>query len=400
MDMRDACYIGRYQFRRRTLSTAFSTGSTDAKKLDIISCIVLVVPVEPSRRPEETNCLIKDCGIERQSSASDVEGFPVTSQKTALIFGISGQDGAYLAEHLLKQGIIVHGTSRDKESSNFGGLKQLNIFDNVTLHSAGLGEFRSVLTALANIRPDLIFNLAAQSSVGLSFTQPVETIDSIMHGTINIMEAMRFLSLDARFYSASSSECFGSTEGVPAKETTPFHPRSPYAVGKAAAFWAVANYREAYGLFACSGILFNHESPLRPERYVTQKVVRGVMDIVEGKKSTLELGLLDLERDWGWAPEYVVAMHKMLETDEPMDFVIATGETNSLQDFVAHCFAYHDLDWRQYVRRNQEFVRPSDIARSCADPSKAREILGWSAETKMRAVIERLHEAEATRRNQ
>ena len=323
----------------------------------------------------------------------------MTPQKTALIFGISGQDGAYLAEHLLSQGIIVHGTSRDKESSNFTGLRHLNIFDDVTLHSVGLGEFRSVLTVLATIRPDLIFNLAAQSSVGLSFAQPVETIDSIMHGTINIMEAIRFLSLDARFYSASSSECFGSTD-VAATETTPFHPRSPYAVGKAAAFWAVANYREAYGLFACSGILFNHESPLRPERYVTQKVVRGVMDIVEGRKSTLELGLLDLERDWGWAPEYVVAMYKMLEHHEPMDFVIATGETNSLEDFVAHCFAYHNLDWRRYVTKNEEFVRPTDIARSCADPSKARELLGWKAETKMHGVIERLLQAEAARRSQ
>jgi GDPmannose 4,6-dehydratase len=344
--------------------------------------------------------LFLDCILERQSNASDIEGFPVTPQKTALIFGISGQDGAYLAEHLLKQGIVVHGTARDKDSSNLSGLRQLRILDRITLHSTILNEFRSVATVLANVRPDLIFNLAAQSSVGLSFSQPVETIDSIMHGTINIMEAMRFLSLDARFYSASSSECFGSTEGEPAGETTPFHPRSPYAVGKAAAFWAVANYREAYGLFACSGILFNHESPLRPERYVTQKVVRGVMDIVEGKKSILELGLLNLERDWGWAPEYVVAMHKMLENDEPKDFVIATGETNSLQEFVAHCFACHDLDWQQHVTKNEEFVRPSDIASSCADPSKAREILGWSAETKMHGVIDRLLKAEAARRNQ
>ncbi|MFY0613159.1 MAG: GDP-mannose 4,6-dehydratase [Hyphomicrobiaceae bacterium] len=324
----------------------------------------------------------------------------MTPQKTALILGISGQDGTYLAEHLLKNGIVVHGTARDKESSNFAGLGQLKIHDKVTLHSASLSDFRSVLTVLANVRPNLIFNLAAQSSVGLSFAQPVETIDSIMHGTINIMEAMRFLSLDARFYSASSSECFGSTDGVPAKETTPFHPRSPYAVGKAAAFWAVANYREAYGLFACSGILFNHESPLRPERYVTQKVVRGVMDIAEGKTTSLELGLLDLERDWGWAPEYVVAMHRMLEQDEPTDFVIATGETNSLQDFVAHCFAYHDLDWRQHVTKNDDFVRPADIAHSSADASKAKELLGWSAETKMLGVIERLMQAETARRNQ
>ena len=322
----------------------------------------------------------------------------MTTRKTALIFGITGQDGAYLAKHLLGHGVNVHGTARDKESTNLTGLRQLDILEHVQLHSASLNDFRSVVIVLAAIRPDLIFNLAAQSSVGLSFAQPVETIDSIMHGTINIMEAMRFANLDARFYSAASSECFGSTDTEPAVETTPFHPRSPYAVGKAAAFWAVANYREAYGLFACSGILFNHESPLRPERYVTQKIVRGVVDIVEGRKSGLELGLLDLERDWGWAPEYVVAMHRMLETDEPMDFVIATGETNSLRDFVEHSFAYHGLDWRDYVTKNDAFVRPTDIARSAGNPAKAKEILGWSAETKMLGVIERLMQAEMTRR--
>jgi GDPmannose 4,6-dehydratase len=322
----------------------------------------------------------------------------VTAKKTALIFGITGQDGTYLARHLLRHGIDVHGTARDKESTNLAGLHQLGILDEVRLHSASLADFRSVVTVLAGIRPQFIFNLAAQSSVGLSFAQPVETIDSIMHGTINIMEAMRFLGLDARFYNAASSECFGSTDDEPAVETTPFHPRSPYAVGKAAAFWAVANYREAYGLFACSGILFNHESPLRPERYVTQKIVRGVVDIVEGKRSVLELGLLDLERDWGWAPEYVVAMHRMLETDEPMDLVIATGETNSLRDFVEHSFAYHNLDWKDYVTKNSEFVRPTDIARSAGDPSKARKILEWTAETKMLGVIERLMQAEMIRR--
>lgn len=321
-----------------------------------------------------------------------------SSKQTALIFGISGQDGAYLAEHLLGQGITVHGTARDKENSNFGGLRYLNVLDKVTLHSSGLSDFRSVLSVVAEVRPSLIFNLAAQSSVGLSFEQPVETIDSIMHGTINIMEAMRFLSLDARFYSASSSECFGNTHGLAANEATPFSPRSPYAVGKAGAFWAVSSYREAYGLFACSGILFNHDSPIRPERYVTQKVIRGAIDIAEGKKTYLELGLLDMQRDWGWAPEYVVAMHKMLEHHEPTDFVIATGETNSLQQFVKASFACCNLDWRDYVRLNDAFVRPTDIAHSSANPAKAGELLGWSAETKMADVIDLLMEAELARR--
>src|SRR5215831_8119894 len=223
---------------------------------------------------------------------------------TALILGASGQDGAYLAELLVRRGLEVHGTSRDKEISRFAGLHRLGIFERITLHSAVLGDFRSVVTVLNNVRPALIFNLAAQSSVGLSFEQPVETIDSIMHGTINVMEAMRFLALDAKFYNSASSECFGNTSKEhPADETTMFSPRSPYAVGKAASFWAVANYREAYGLFVCNGLMFNHESPLRPARYVTQKIVRGATDVAEGKLPVLELGALDLSRDWGWAAE-------------------------------------------------------------------------------------------------
>src|ERR1700719_3409387 len=224
-------------------------------------------------------------------------------QGTALILGASGQDGAYLAELLVRRGLDVHGTSRDKEVSGYAGLRRLGIYDRVTLHSVVLSDFRSVVTVLNNVRPALIFNLAAQSSVGLSFEQPVETIDSIMHGTINVMEAMRFLGLEARFYNACSSECFGNTSPEsPANETTPFRPRSPYAVGKAASFWAVANYREAYGLFACSGLLFNHESPFRPTRYVTQKIVRGAMDVAEKRSETVRLGNLDISRDWGWSP--------------------------------------------------------------------------------------------------
>src|ERR1043166_5663864 len=207
---------------------------------------------------------------------------------TALILGASGQDGAYLAKLLLERGLKVHGTSRDKEISSFANLHALGIFDAMTLHSAVLSDFRSVLEVVNAVQPAYIFNLAAQSSVGLSFAQPVETIDSIMHGTINVMEAMRFLGLEARYYNACSSECFGNTSPeAPANETTPFRPRSPYAVGKAASFWAVANYREAYGLFACSGLLFNHESPFRPTRYVTQKIVRGAMDVATGRARTI-----------------------------------------------------------------------------------------------------------------
>jgi GDPmannose 4,6-dehydratase len=321
-----------------------------------------------------------------------------SSRRLALILGISGQDGAYLADLLLRAGIEVHGTSRDKDSANFAALRALDILDKVKLHSAALGDFRSVVTTLKTVRPDYIYNLAAQSSVGLSFDQPVETIDSIMHATINVMEAMRFLALDTRFYNAASSECFGNTSQTPADETTEFRPRSPYAVGKAAAYWAVANYREAYGLFACSGILFNHESPFRSTRYVTQKIVRGAADISEGKQSILELGALELSRDWGWAPEYVDAMRRMLDYPEPEDFVIATGETHSLEDFVAASFACFDLDWRRHVVVSDSFRRPSDIAYSSGDPRKARRLLGWEATTRMPRVVELLVEAERARR--
>lgn len=317
--------------------------------------------------------------------------------KTALIFGVSGQDGAYLAQLLLGKGYAVHGTSRDREMSGFANLQRLGIFGRVVLHSAVLTDFRSVVEVIARVRPAEIYNLASQASVGLSFEQPVETLNSTINSTINILEAIRFLKLDARFYNASSSECFGNT-GTPADESTPFHPRSPYGVGKAAAYWAVANYREAYGLFACSGILFNHESPLRPVRYVTQKIVRGAADIAEGKADSLELGMLSIARDWGWAPEYVDAMARMLAHDQPEDFVIATGEAHRLEDFVEQAFSYFGLDWRRHVQNNAALLRPSDIAFSVGNPAKAERLLGWRAERRMAEVVAGLADAEMARR--
>jgi len=260
-------------------------------------------------------------------------------------------------------------------------------------------DFGSVVTVLNNVRPALIFNLAAQSSVGLSFEQPVATIDSIMHGTINVMEAMRFIGLDAKFYNSASSECFGNTtKEQPADETTMFSPRSPYAIGKAASFWAVANYREAYGLFVCNGLMFNHESPLRPARYVTQKIVRGVVEIATGGADTLELGMLSCARDWGWAPEYVDAMARMLDRETPEDFVIATGETNTLEDFVAAAFACVGRNWRDYVVANPALHRPIDILYSSGNPAKAARLLGWKAERKMTAIVGLLVDAELQRR--
>jgi GDPmannose 4,6-dehydratase len=213
-------------------------------------------------------------------------------------------------------------------------------------------------------------------------------------GSLNLLEAIRFLDLPVRLYNAGSGECFGNTKGRPADESTPFRPRSPYAVAKAAAFWEVANYREAYGLHACSGILFNHESPLRPERYVTRKVVAAVCRIARGSAEKLHLGNISIERDWGWAPEYVEAMWKMLQRDEPEDFVIATGETSSLKEFVAVAFAEVGLDWHDHVVIDQELFRPTDIVSVKASPEKARLKLGWQAQTRMRDVVTKMLEAE------
>ncbi|SMH41113.1 GDP-mannose 4,6-dehydratase [Azospirillum agricola] len=315
--------------------------------------------------------------------------------KTALIFGISGQDGSWLARLLLEKGYAVYGTSRDREAPGHGNLARLGIRDRLRLHSAVLNDFRSVAQVISDVRPSEIYNLAGQSSVGLSFEQPVETLDSVIHGTVNILEAIRFLGLDTRFYNASSSECFGNTGDGPADETHPFHPRSPYGVGKAAAYWAVANYRESYDLFACSGILFNHESPLRPARYVTQKIVRGATDIAEGRAQRLTLGNLSVARDWGWAPEYVDAMWRMLNHDAPEDFVIATGQTHRLEEFVALAFAHFGLNWHDHVIIDDTLLRPSDISVSVGNPAKAKRLLGWEAETRMPGVVAKLLEAEA-----
>jgi GDPmannose 4,6-dehydratase len=314
--------------------------------------------------------------------------------KTALIIGITGQDGAYLARLLLEQGYVVHGGSRDAEAARLGGLEALGVSGRVTLHSVSPLDFRSVLQAVSRVEPDEIYNLAGQSSVGLSFEQPVETLESISIGSLNLLESIRFLGRDTRLYNAGSSECFGNATDAPCDEDTPFRPRSPYAVAKAAAHWQVANYREAYGLFACSGVLFNHESPLRPERFVTRKVVSAAARIAAGSDERLTMGDLDIERDWGWAPEYVVAMWKMLQTDTPEDFVIATGEAHALRDFVAAAFAANGLDWQRHVQTDPSLMRPSDIAHSVGDPGKAARLLGWEPKIKMPELVRRLVHAE------
>ena len=314
--------------------------------------------------------------------------------KTALIFGISGQDGGYLAALLLGKGYVVHGTSRDAELSPFANLKTLGIRDRVTLHSAALTDFRSVVQCISRVSPDEIYNLGGQSSVGLSFQQPVETLDSISTGTLNMLEAIRFLDRPVRFYNAGSGESFGDTGGRAADETTAFRPRSPYGVAKAAAFWEVANYREAYALFACSGVLFNHESPLRPARFVTRKIVSAAARIANGSGETLYLGNLSIRRDWGWAPEYVEAMWLMMQQDSADDYVIATGEANSLEDFTAAAFTHFGLSWRDHVETDERLFRPTDIACGFGDAAKAAAVLGWRAETRMADVVRRMAEAE------
>lgn len=310
--------------------------------------------------------------------------------KTALICGVSGQDGAYLAKLLCEKGYQVVGTSRDAQISSFSNLKKLGIKEEVKRISMSLTDFRSVLQVLHKVQPDEIYNLAGQSSVGLSFEQPVETLESIATGTLNLLEAIKFINAPIRFYNAGSGECFGQTSEVGADEETAFRPRSPYAVAKATAFWEVANYRNAYGLFACSGILFNHESPLRPERFVTQKIIRSVKRISHGSREKLRLGNLSVRRDWGWAPEYVEAMHLMLQQNNPDDFVIATGESYSLGDFVARSFSEFGLDWRSYVVIDKSLYRPAESLLGKGRAQKASTQLGWQAQSQMPDVIRKM----------
>jgi GDPmannose 4,6-dehydratase len=325
-------------------------------------------------------------------AASDTwKGFEVMR---ALICGISGQDGAYLAELLLRNGYTVIGTSRDAQTASFTSLARLGIRNQVHCESMATHDFRSVLYVLREFEPDEIYNLSGQSSVGLSFNQPVETLDSIVTGTLNLLESIRFLGKPRRFYSAGSGECFGDTGPTGGVEEDQFRPRSPYAVAKATTFWLVANYREAYGLHASTGILFNHESPIRPQRFVTRKVVATACRISKGSKEQLTLGNLQIRRDWGWAPEYVEAMWKMVQREKPEDFVIATGVSHSLEDFVREAFAMVGLDWREYTNVSEALFRPTDISEGKGNAGKAERVLGWKAKSQMKDVIAMMVQAE------
>jgi len=310
-------------------------------------------------------------------------------QKKALIIGVSGQDGAYLAKALLTKGYQVHGTSRDHEVNSFRNLKIIGVREKITFHSLVQNDFRSVFSILKSIDPDEVYGLGGQTSVARSFSYPFETFESISVGTLNILECLRIMRHKAKFYHASSSECFGNTE-TPADEQTPFHPRSPYAVAKAAAHYAVINYREAYNLYACNGILFNHESPLRPERFVTQKIIASALRIKNGSKEKLEIGNILVERDWGWAPEYVEAMWKMLQMEQPKDFVIGSGTSHSLKEFIEITFETLNLTQNNRIQINKTLFRPSDILRSRSNPTKAEQILKWKAYLNLRQIIDKM----------
>src|ERR1700690_1791775 len=314
----------------------------------------------------------------------------------ALICGVNGQDGVYLAQLLIGKGYEVWGTSRNSQTTSFGNLNRLGLREAVTMRSMIPTDFRSVISVMYDCQPDELYFLASQSSVGLSFEQPAETLESVAMGALNLMEAIRILRRPVRFYNAGSSECFGNVGSVAADEDTPFAPRSPYAVAKASAHWLVANYREAYGLYACSGILFNHESPLRAPQFVTAKIASAAARIGRGADERLKLGRLDVVRDWGWAPEYVEAMWRMLQQSEPRDYIISTGEAHSLEQFVAAAFAAAGLDWHDHVETDPGLLRPTDIAWSQGNPRRAALELGWSAQFHMREVAGAMVEAQLT----
>lgn len=311
--------------------------------------------------------------------------------KTALILGVTGQDGAYLAHLLLSKGYRVVGSSRDAQMANTSRLERLGIAGEVDVVSLAPNDFRSVLKVVSGVKPDEIYNLAGQTSVGLSFEQPVECMESIAGGTLNLLEVIRYLGAPVRLFNAGSSECFGDTGREPANEGTPFKPRSPYAVAKATAFWQVANYREAYGLFACTGILANHESPLRPNRFVTQKIIQGVKAIAEGKQEKLVLGNLDIWRDWGWAPEYVEAMYRMLQAETPMDFLIASGKTNSLRELVAAACKVAGLKAEERIEASNDLLRPTDLTYSGMDPRLIEMKLGWKSANALEDIIFKMY---------
>ena len=302
--------------------------------------------------------------------------------KRALITGITGQDGSYLAELLLAKGYEVHGIIRRASTFNTGRIDHLYQDPHINgvslfLHYGDIADSTNLIKLLYRIQPDEVYHLAAQSHVRVSFDIPEYTGDVTGLSTVRILEAIRETGVGSKFYQASSSEMFGKVQEVPQRETTPFYPRSPYGAAKVYAYWATINYRESYNLFACNGILFNHESPRRGETFVTRKITRAVARIKAGMQDKLYLGNLDAKRDWGYAKEYVDAMWRMLQQDQPDDYVIATGETHSVREFLTEAFSHANLDWEKYVELDEKYLRPTEVDLLVGDASKARDLLEW-----------------------
>lgn len=310
--------------------------------------------------------------------------------KRALIIGASGQDGSYLAQLLLLRGIDVHICSRTSNISQSSGLVRLGLIGSLSLHELDTENPVEILSLFERVKPDGIFNLGGQSSVGKSFVSPSETLHSITTATINLLEALRLVLPTSRFYNAGSSECFGDCNGEPSNAATPFRPLSPYAAAKAAASIFVKNYRECYGLYCVTGHLFNHESRFRTEQFVTLKIIRAAERISRGSDEILYLGDCSVQRDWGWAPEFVAAMVAMLEQDTPADHVVATGHVMSIEQFVCYAFEQFGLDWRNHVKVDPSLGRPTELRISTGDPSDAERVLGWRAQTYGRALVQKL----------
>src|SRR3989344_4423593 len=320
--------------------------------------------------------------------------------KKALITGITGQDGSYLAELLLSKGYEVYGVVR--RASTFNTDRIDHIYQDphdknpkLRLVYGDLSDSSSLNGLLQDIRPDEIYNLGTQSHVRVSFDIPEYTADATALGTLRLLEAVRRSGLkNTRFYQASSSEMFGKVQGVPQKETTPFYPRSPYAVAKLFGHWITVNYRESYGIYACNGILFNHESPIRGETFVTRKITRAVAHIKHGLQDKLYLGNLEAKRDWGYAKEYVEAMWLMLQQDKPDDYVIATGETHTVREFLEEAFKYAEMDYKKYVEFDKRYLRPAEVDLLIGDPSKAKKQLGWKPKTTFKQLIKIMVDAD------
>jgi GDPmannose 4,6-dehydratase len=317
--------------------------------------------------------------------------------KTALITGITGQDGAYLAELLLNKGYTVVGAERRASTRNRMRLDELGITDALTFADFDLADQGNMMRVLDKVQPDEVYNLAAQSFVALSFEQPLMTGDVTGLGVARLLEAIRSVNPEIRFYQASTSEMFGKVQSTPQTEETPFYPRSPYGVAKLYGHWLTVNYRESYSMYACSGILFNHESPLRGPEFVTRKITLAAARIKKGAQKELRLGNLDAKRDWGFAKEYVEGMHLMLQQSTPDDFVLATGETHTVEEFVEAAFSAAGLQWRDHVVIDPAFVRPAEVDLLLGDPSKAKAKLGWEPRTDFRELVALMVEADLAR---